>query len=261
MAARSLLNLIDPNGAYLSRAGCIFARPLRLGRFAVPATARALVAAGIIALAAGRAAGDQYWVAYEGNDFPENEGWLRTYGDGTFPPSDQPDRSLENGELVISTARDPSLWEYYSRILLDPEPGERFEAEWRTRTEILSGPFDNGVVFARSQPPGHVSFRFQSNGLLVRTDDILIPLDVTISHEFRFQSMNMSEYSLWIDGKQVYEGVFDSNSLLHGYVAFGPDVQGASSISSWDYFRYGVVPEPNALLLIGVLSVLTRRRS
>jgi hypothetical protein len=187
---------------------------------------------------------DTYWVAYEGNDFPENEGWLRTYGDGTFPPTDQPDRWLENGELIISTARDPSLWEYYSRILLDPEVGETFEAEWRVRTEILSGPHDNGVVFARWDPPGHVSFRLRPDGLLVATDDVVIPLDETVYHDFRFASADMSSYSLWIDGMEVYDGVFDNNSLLHGYTAFGAGTQGASSISHWDHFRYGVVPEP-----------------
>jgi hypothetical protein len=135
---------------------------------------------------------EQYWVAYEGNDFPENEGWLRTYGDGTFPPSDGPDRSIENGELVISTARNPSLWEYYSRILLDPEAGETFEAEWRVRTQLLSGPFDNGIVLARWDPPGHVSFGFRSDGLLVRTENVVIPLDPTVQHDFFFRSVDMS---------------------------------------------------------------------
>ena len=24
--------------------------------------------------------GDPYWIGYEGNDFPENEGWRRIYG-------------------------------------------------------------------------------------------------------------------------------------------------------------------------------------
>jgi len=195
---------------------------------------------------------EQYWIAYEGDDFPENEGWNRIYGDGQWPPEDEPDRWIEEGQLVIDTSRNDQLAEYYWLPLTDPGIGETFVAEWRVRSEILSGQRDNGVVFARDALPAHVGFHLQPDGLLVSTEGVIIPLDPTISHTYRFESSDMESYRLLIDGDVAHESHFETDTLLQSYTAWGAGTVGASSISHWDYYRYGVVPEPSALALLGL---------
>jgi len=205
------------------------------------------------------ATAEEYWVAYEGNDFPENEGWTRVYGDGNWPPEDEPDRWLEDGELVIDTSRDDQLWEYYELPLADPAPGEMFVAEWRVRSEILSGPYDNTVVVARDRSPGHVAFRLERESLLIATEDLSIPIAPGAGHEYRFESTDMDAYTLFIDGNLAHVGVFETETLLQSFTGFSADTQGASSVSYWDYYRFGVVPEPRSVSLCA-LGLLARRR-
>ena len=213
------------------------------------------------------AGAEEYWIAYEGNDFPENEGWTRVYGDGGWPPEDEPDRWIENGELVIDTSRDSQLWEYYWLPLFDPGPGETFVAEWRVRSEILSGQYDNSVVFARDASPGHVAFRLGTGVLFVATENLSLPITPAESHVYRFESADMQAYTLCIDGEPVHEGHFETDTFLQSYTGFSADAQGTRSVSYWDYYRFGVVPEPNPLasviacgLLFGC-SVNKERRS
>jgi hypothetical protein len=210
------------------------------------------------------ALGEQYWIAYEGDDYPENEGWTRVYGDGNWPPEDEPDRWIEDGELVIDTSRDDPLWEYYQLPVADPGPGEMFVAEWRVRSEILSGPYDNTVIVARDASPGYVGVRFEAQGLQILNEDLVIPLDPGEPHAFRLESNAMDTYALWIDAQIAHIGFFYTDTLLQSFTGFGAGVQGASSISYWDYFRYGVVPEPTSVLLwafAGLLAYRTRQRN
>ena len=44
----------------------------------------ATILAVLLGVAAGAAWAEPYWIAYEGNDFPENEGWVRY---ATNPPA------------------------------------------------------------------------------------------------------------------------------------------------------------------------------
>jgi hypothetical protein len=192
---------------------------------------------------------EQYWIAYEGDDFPENVGWERTFGDGHNPPQDEPDRWLENGHLVIDTSRNGQLWEYYSHALQDPSGDELFAAQWRVRADLFSGTHDNGVVIARGDVPGHVAFYLREGLLEVATDGVLIPIAPDVSHEYYFQSPDMTSYSLSIDGELAYTGYFETDTFLQGYLAFGAGTQGARSRSYWDYMRFGVVPEADTFLL------------
>jgi len=217
----------------------------------------------LIVMVAGVATADQYWIAYEGNDFPENEGWERTYGDGNYPPQDEPHRWLEDGVLVIDTSRDPQLWEYYSiRPITDPEPGELFVAEWRVRLDLLSGPHDGGVLIARDRVPADVSFTL-TNDFLEIWGEVDIPIAPGEYHAYRFESEDMVTYRLLIDAHLAHAGHFNTETLLQSKVAFGPATQGASSTSYWDYFRFGVVPEAptGASAIVGLLSALAFGRA
>jgi hypothetical protein len=46
---------------------------------------RMLFFTGAALVVAGIASAEQYWIAYEGNDFAENEGWVRVYGELAKP--------------------------------------------------------------------------------------------------------------------------------------------------------------------------------
>jgi len=210
------------------------------------------------------ATAEEYWVAYEGNDFPENVGWERTYGDGNWPPEDEPDRWLEDGALVIDTMRDPSLWEYYSvNRSIDPGPGELFIAEWRLRVDEVGGwaPYDPSVVIARDEPPGHAGFAFNVDQFYALEEDVWIPVAPGCYHEYRLESSDMDSYDLFVDGAHVHSGWFDGDTFMSSFVNFGPGVQGGSSHSNWDFVRFGVVPEPSAGLLFGSagLTVMGRK--
>jgi len=56
---------------------------------------------------------EPYWVAYEGNDFPENEGWGRRWGnwDGEFE-GDGAVRTVADGVLTIDSMYDEGVYDY-----------------------------------------------------------------------------------------------------------------------------------------------------
>ena len=54
-----------------------------------------IFAAALSCAAASPALAEQYWIAYEGDDFPENEGWTRTISAGGA------ERWIEDGALVL----------------------------------------------------------------------------------------------------------------------------------------------------------------
>jgi hypothetical protein len=199
-----------------------------------------------------------YWIAYEGNDFPENEGWLRVWGDEEGPYHGGAERSVENGILTIDSLSDDQVCDFSEmQMSIDPGPGETFSAEWRVLIDPQSDPCDVWVVIARDNPPGHAAFSFGPSALWIDPDGVTIGLAPGVFHTFEFSSPNMRQYRLLVDGTIEYDSSFESYSILQSFVNFGDGAQGERSLSSWDYFRFGVVPEPSAILLL--LLALTRR--
>ncbi len=208
------------------------------------------------------AAASPFWVAYEGDDLPENEGWDRGFADEHGPEHGGAARSIDNGALVLDGLRDDWICDYYMRDLPnDPAPGEIYIAEWRLFVDRRSDAGDAGITIARHATPGHVSFRYGADGVSISPGDITIPLAAGEFHNFRFLSQNMLTYTLQVDDGLVVNGSFEDYTLLRSFVAFGDCVQGLRSYSQWDYFRYGIVPEPGAsYCAMCVLTVLTSRR-
>jgi hypothetical protein len=211
---------------------------------------------------------EQYWIAYEGDDFPENVGWERHWGVHVPPgdPNSVPERSIEDGVFVLDTTSDIWLNDYYEiDRAIDPGPGELFVAEWRVAVDELLVYWDAGIAIARDNPPGHVAVFFGVDQLLIDTaDDIVLPI-APGPHSYRFESWDMDQFQLYMDGALIHQGVFESESLLQSYVVFGNGTLGASSLSRWDYVRFGAIPEPSSFLLaIAALRALrhtTRRVS
>ncbi len=211
--------------------------PARNGaiRFALGLT---LLLVATLLAAALPAAAAPYWVGYEGNDFPENEGWWYIWYD--IPAQ----RSLVDGTLVLDTRSDPHIAEYYQWPSEDilPGPGEEFVIQWRVRIDEVDGDGEPAVVI-RADDGWITGFRYGDNKVTTAFTDIEIPVSNRVFHEYEMRSRDMRTYDLFIDGALTLHGDF-WHGLMSPGVTFGAAGQGPSSLAAWDYVRFGVIPEP-----------------
>jgi hypothetical protein len=210
-------------------------------------------------LATPAARASPYWIEYEpGNaHFPEEEGWTRhiAYGYGGAQ------RWFEDGALVIDSRASLGILDYYTISrpgAIDPAPGETFLLEWRLRIDevVIDGVDLSVAIFADSKWAvgfglGRASIRS------VFEPAVSAPFSEGALHEFSLSSTDMRSYVLYIDGQEVIDGAFWL-SLDSSEVGWGDDVQGNSSLSHWDYVRFGVVPEPGFSLWV-LVPVVARR--
>jgi hypothetical protein len=205
---------------------------------------RLAVCVGLLTLGGVAALGTPYWITYEGNDFPENEGWERVtyYGEAN--------RWIEDGALVIDSLHDRHI-EDLARMQrwMDPDPGELFVAEWRLLVDEGSTGYDAGVAICRSFMPGHVHFGFSPDEAWVGLDNLAFDVEPGVYHTYRFESQNMVDYAFFIDDQLVQHGVFHDAASNQSKIVFGDLANGSASRSHWDYLRFGAIPEPSALVL------------
>jgi hypothetical protein len=213
-----------------------------------------LVAAlGVLAAPAGA---EPFWITYEGNDFPENEGWERITYNG------EANRWIEDGALVIDSLHDPHVEDLAKmERWMDPEAGELFVAEWRLLVEAASTGYDAGVAIARSFLPGFVSFGFGPDQAWNGLDNLFFDIEPEVFHTYRFESYDMVQFDFFIDDELLQEGNFHAPSSNQSYINFGDKTDGWASLSRWDYLRYGVVPEPPGSLMSLTGLCLTIRRA
>jgi len=198
---------------------------------------------GLLGSAASRA--EQFWVRYEGDDYPENQGWERAYADEHGPGSGGAVRSLADGVLTLDGLYSNAVVDFYWRDrAIDPGPGELFVAEWRVLVDPASGPYDVNVGIWRALSPGYAYFQLGPTGVRIRPALVTIGLEEGVFHSYRFESVDMRSFTLDIDGSITFAGSFYDNTTLQYSVGFGDTVDGQASRSQWDYVRYGIVPEP-----------------
>jgi hypothetical protein len=208
-----------------------------------------LVAA--LAVLAAPAGAEQYWITYEGNDFPENEGWRQM--------SQQPfaDRWFEDGALVIDCSVSGGTNEWYEQYpgTVGPEAGELFIMQWRLNVEMYTNSYAGADVGVFSDDCWAMGFYMDDD--LIRSafgTGRSAEYEPGVYHEFELRSSDMRWYELYMDGELAFDGPF-VETLWSNKVWWGKATSGPRSIGRWDYFRCGVVPEPNtAMLLIGMLS-------
>lgn len=197
-----------------------------------------------------------YWVAYEGDVFPEQAGWDRQNS------PDESIRSIEDGIFILDTRTNDEMFDFY-RIErpIDPGPGEFFIAEWRLRVVENNGSIygDAGVTIA-PDIEGALAFRYFEDAVNSTREAWSFPIHPGVFHIYRLESSNMRDYELRIDGTFVRTGVWDANSLLNSFVAFGDGVYPSSSLTEWDYMRFGVIPEPASWSSFLALMLSLRRR-
>jgi len=220
---------------------------------------RIMIAFLFVVLSAAAGSAGQYWVAYEGNDLPENVGQTRvtSYGGGV--------RSFEDGALVLDTRASTGICDWYEMPLtgVPTGPDEFFVLEWRMRVDQLIGHQDSAISV---QAAGGWVAVFQVNPDVVQSayaPQLNAPLSPNDFHTFRVVSPDMRAYTLSVDGVYAFAGSFFDGLLPGECVAWGDGVQGGASLSRWDFVRFGVVPEPTTapvLLVILSLGALARTR-
>jgi hypothetical protein len=148
---------------------------------------------------------------------------------------------------------------------MDPEPGETFVAEWRVRIAEANRSMEAGVWIARDDPPGYVMAEYMEDELWIGREHWSYTIEPYVFHTYRMESTDMVDYSLWIDDVLVHDGEFYTPTSADSFFAFGDFSYGGAitSVTEWDYVRFGVVPEPTSLvpvLLTFVLLTRTLRR-
>ncbi len=211
----------------------------------------------IVATLGGRALAAPFTVAYEGNDFPENEGWRRrTTAGGAI-------RSIEDGQLVLDGRSNVEISDFYERrdgsIALDP--GEQFFVEWRFSLEDHSGPIGDGSLNITTDDGYWVTINISPTRIRFGLTDEQIEFAFDGSVSFRLESDDLRSFSLFANGSLIHAGHFRPLIGLGPRVSWGDGTQGVSSLSRWDYFRFGVVPEPRSCVggIFGLIYLLRRR--
>jgi hypothetical protein len=199
------------------------------------------------------AGAEPYWYAYEGNDLPENEGWERHWGnwDGSHE-GDGAIRTVENGILTMDSLFDAGVYDY-ARLSrpgqIDPAPGETFMMEWRVWVEQTTGePGFDVTVGLGSDNAYQIGLGFYPDKVESEFEQIWIPVQPGMYHDYRVISTDMRNYTLYIDGNPAHVGHF-WEGLYESYVGWGDGSLGVASRARWDYFRVGVVPEPGTLFM------------
>ena len=204
---------------------------------------------------------EQYWIAYEGDDFPENEGWTRVFCDpnGVVGQGGAV-RTIEEGALVLDSLESIVIVDFYNMSRpIDPGPDELFLMRWRLSIdEIVSGPDPVAGVFSDGYEA--VAFQLSDTSLRSTFEDRTISIDLLGCHEYELRSPDMATYELFVDDALAMAGVF-SEVFEASRVGWGDGIQGGASVTRWDYFQFGVIPEPSAILGLPVMLVAIKRFS
>jgi hypothetical protein len=216
----------------------------------------------LVAGCASVAGADPYWIAWEGDDFPENQGWTRVWGnwDGQYEGPGAI-RTLEDGILTYDSLYDDGVYDFskiYRPGQMDPGPGEVFVMEWRLKVDQVEGWFTDPGVVVSSDEAWVLGLDFGYDRVFSAFEDYLeIPFTPGVFHAYRVVSADMRAYDLFIDDELAHYGTF-KHLVGPSEVGWGDGVQGAASLHRWDYFRFGVVPEPSSAWLLG-LALVARR--
>jgi hypothetical protein len=197
------------------------------------------------------AIGERYWIAYEGNDFPESEGWTRNYGAGGA------DRWIEDGTLVLDGRDDMMIYDSYTMLrAIDPDPGELFIMRVRLKVDELSFGYDDPGFAVASDESWRAGFQL-SETRISNLDDpqMSASFEPGLYHSFDLRSYDMRTFELLIDGSAALTGPF-THIISASKVTWGDKVEGAASLSHWDYLEFGVVPEPTSAVALALLTMI-----
>jgi hypothetical protein len=217
-----------------------------------------MVGVALLLVAAVPARASPYWVEYDASsgNFPEDEGWTRQtlYGGA--------ERWFEDDALVIDSRANPGIcdWvEMYRPGAMDPVSGETFVIQWRLKVDevVPEGYYDVGVVVS-SDEAWRVGFEFGADFVRsVYENKLLATYSPGVCHDFELVSPDMRNYALYVDSDQPVTGVF-LHLIGPSKISWGDGIQGVSSLTRWQEFAFGVVPEPSCLPAFLVVMTLCR---
>jgi hypothetical protein len=219
----------------------------------------------VLAFGGALAAAEPYSVNWEGDDWPENQAWTRVWGnwDGLYHGPGAY-RTLENGILTYDSMYDAGVCDF-SRMSrngpMDPGPGEVFVAEWRLKVDQVAGQTDPTVAIS-SDDAWSLGLEFGYDRIYSGFEhELEIPFEPGVFHSYRVTSPDMVDYALYIDDRLARQGRF-VHLVGPPEIGWGDGVQGAASVHEWDYFRFGVIPEPSTVQLLMGFAVwcVARRR-
>lgn len=221
-------------------------------RFAIAAMVFACAATGAPARA------ERFWVSYEGDGLPTSQGWFRsTIGPPAVITSADGFLTIDSSASVLTA---DTFGDQSHPIVLGA--GEHLVLEWRTY--VLASepePRNRDVVIELVTPDQWIlTFTMNRNSLQSYLEDPVPTIFFSEGfHDFRVTSGDLRNYSLAVDGTTMLAGAFYEGLGIPG-AYWGDGVQGASSISEWDYVRFGVVPEPGGALMLVILGGVVRGR-
>jgi hypothetical protein len=141
---------------------------------------------------------------------------------------------------------------------VDPEQGEVFIMRWRLKIDSVSGPYGVSVGVFSDDSRG-VGFQFgESSVRSAFEQNVSVTFDPQAFHLFEVTSSDMHRYVLSIDGAPMLDGQF-MPAGPPSRIIWGDSIQGPLSLSRWDLFEFGVVPEPSALISAACVSLAAIR--
>lgn len=224
---------------------------------------RALLGGLLVALGSVPALGAPFWIAWEGDDWPEAVGYTRSWGNWQGLHQGGANRTLEDGVLTYDSLYDPGVWDsYYMEDFGLPElgSGEILVMEWKLKVDHAYSGGDPGVGLS-SEDGWNLGYVFAEDHIRSLSEDYLqIPFAPYVWHEYRIVSSNLRTYELFIDGVLAHEGILE-HVFPGSHAGFGDAGQNwhTGSLHQWDYFRFGIVPEPRASVLIMLFGVIVWR--
>ncbi len=207
----------------------------------------------VLSLGVSVASSDQFWVAWEGDTFPEDSGWTRY----TRAGGDQ--RTLADGTMTLDGMGNPETVDealYYTQVL--PGLGEWFQADWRLRVDQVSG-ISDPLLAVGAGDRGIVILEFAESRLSSLLEGTSADFDPGEFHAYSLVSPDLASYALYIDGGLALSGVFIAPAPLTG-ICWGDGSSSASSVSTWDYVRFGIVPEPSAAFALALAGATMLRK-
>jgi hypothetical protein len=204
-----------------------------------------------------------YWVDYEASSglLPEDsgQGWHRVWGDWQgLHHGIGANRTIENGILTYDSLYDGGVYDFSENNRpgeIDPDPGELFVMEWRLLVEQDNSNTGDVGVGVASDAARLLGLRIRPTEMRsVFEDGVLLPIAPGVFHDYRVTSADMITYRLFIDGAERRVGSFWQGAS-NSFVNWGDGTQsfGGGSLHQWSYVRFGVVPEPGALALLGAV--------
>jgi hypothetical protein len=208
----------------------------------------------LCAVAAASASAENWTVSWEGNDFPENEGWERDL----WGPA--PIRFLLGGVMTEDTRQTIELWDQYKLYhSIDCGPGETFFVSWRVLVhEVIGAVGVDPGVWLKTDNHRRMDFLLGVDHVQTHNFITIAEFEPGMFHTFEFRSSDMETFTFSVDGVQTYQGSL-SPSAYASTLGWGDVIYGAASLANWKYVRFGVVPESSPAAFVLALAVTARR--